>query len=157
MSAAMAFSESAAAEAGGKYYGKAVVNAGESFVYTSDDGWEDWKPTRDQVSQGSNGCEIDNFAIKAYVVPADGTGEKTSAIAVPDKTVTYNGKVVKSSKAAVAGSKGNVTYKYFNSNKEAIEASSVKNAGTYYVKAYLEAKDGYEAAESDYAKIVILC
>lgn len=54
-------------------YGKAVVNHGESYLYEQGV-WKDWADKRDteNFKHSANGCEVDNFSIKAYAVPWDG-------------------------------------------------------------------------------------
>ena len=48
-------------------YGKAVVNSGESYIY-EDGAWKDWadKHAEGNFQFDANGCDVDNFSIKAY-------------------------------------------------------------------------------------------
>lgn len=57
-----------------EFYGKAVVNKGESFVYDRG-AWRDWADIHqeDWFIKDVAGHEVDNFSIKAYAVPWDGT------------------------------------------------------------------------------------
>ncbi len=61
-------------------YGIAVVNPGESFLYSTASGWEDWS-VHIQNLQASGSLmrfySIDNFCIKAFSRPAD-AGQTTS-------------------------------------------------------------------------------
>lgn len=56
------------------YFCKAIVNPGESFVYTaSDDKWTDYAQIKKQLEQSEEGkyYTYDNFPIKAYAIPAN--------------------------------------------------------------------------------------
>lgn len=76
------------------FYSNAVVNDGESFVY-SDGKWQDWKYAKDAFTESKYGtgkdadayvdAQIDNFSVKAFVVPADGENNDTPST---DKKVT---------------------------------------------------------------------
>ena len=67
------------------------------------------------------------------------------------KAIAYPGKVTKS------GSSGKVTYAYYKDKActKSVSAASVKNAGTYYVKATLAADANHAKATSAAAKFVI--
>ena len=86
-------------------------------------------------------------------------GKAASAISIPAKTTTFNGKVVnyKASAATVKGSSGKITFKYYSDAKctKTVKASAVKNAGTYYVKATVAANANYQNATSKTAKLTI--
>lgn len=63
-----------AIRAGIKFYGKSVVNLGESFIYT-DGEWQDWSVVKDDFTRGeypddANDMEVDNFSVKVFLVSA---------------------------------------------------------------------------------------
>lgn len=82
-----------------------------------------------------------------------------SSIKLTGKSAVYTGKAVnfKTTDANVTGSTGKVTYKYYTDSacKQNISASKVKNAGTYYAKAFVEADQYCQSAESSPVKIKI--
>lgn len=81
-----------------------------------------------------------------------------SSISLTDQTPTYNGSSQVYSGAVVkSGSTGAVTYAYYSDDActKAVEASAVKNAGTYYVEATLAGDANHESATSAAAKFTI--
>ena len=118
---------------------------------------------------GKDPMEVEQ-KVSSYKVTVTGTGNFTSSVprsykinqaastvTLASKKVTYSAKAIVAAKASVKGSTGKVTYKYYSDAKctKAIKAASVKNAGTYYVKASVAADTNYKAATSEVAKIVI--
>lgn len=103
------------------------------------------------------GAEID---YKAGVVKEG----KPTSINLSNKTVTYNGKVVKPFTAKVTGSKGKVIYKYYKdqtcmtptTKKDGAfyDTGAPANAGTYYCLAIVSG-DGTYSAASKTVKLVI--
>ncbi len=83
--------------------------------------------------------------------------KQDSSVTLADKTVVYTGKAAAIDDAAVEGSTGAVTYTYYTDSActQEIDAAQVVNAGTYYVKAAVEADDNYNAAESNVAVLTI--
>lgn len=83
--------------------------------------------------------------------------KKKTTIRLKDKKVSYTGKKQSIGKAAVKGSSGKVTYRYYTDKacKKSIKAAKVKDAGTYYVKASVAADTNYKAAVSKVVKLVI--
>ncbi|MCI9470834.1 MAG: hypothetical protein HFH56_06420 [Lachnospiraceae bacterium] len=72
-----------------------------------------------------------------------------SSIALKEKTVTYDGRVVKIQAASVIGSSGQVTYQYYSDKACKKKLSGApKNAGVYYVKATVAADRDHQAATS---------
>ena len=90
VSVAMGLSQQKASAMGLKYYDTAVVNPGESFLYSESDGsWTDWSEYLPTIPySGADGqlhvlnddYPLDNFSIKVYAVPVE--PEKTSGLAV---------------------------------------------------------------------------
>ena len=80
-----------------------------------------------------------------------------SAITLKDKTATYSSKAIAIGKAAVKGSAGKVTYRYYADSKctKEVAASKVVNAKTYYVKATVAADTNHKGATSKAAKLVV--
>lgn len=63
-----------AIRAGIKFYGKSVVNPGESFIYT-DGRWQDWSDikydfTKEELPDDVDDMEVDNFSVKVFLVSA---------------------------------------------------------------------------------------
>ena len=85
--------------------------------------------------------------------------KESSSISIKSKSVTYNGKAVnyKASDATVKGSSGKVSFAYYTDDKctNQVQASNVKNAGTYYVKAIVAADQNYNEATSEVVKLTI--
>lgn len=57
-----------------KFYGKSVVNPGESFIYT-DGKWQDWSDikydfTKEELPDDVDDMEVDNFSVKVFLVSA---------------------------------------------------------------------------------------
>ena len=57
-----------------KFYGKSVVNPGESFIYT-DGRWQDWSDvkvdfTKEEFPDDVDDMEVDNFSVKVFLVSA---------------------------------------------------------------------------------------
>ena len=80
-----------------------------------------------------------------------------STVTLEDKTVTYNGESIAIDAAKTTGSNGKITYQYYTDEActKSVDATQVKNAGTYYVTASIAANVNYEAAKSKAAKLVI--
>ena len=78
--------------------------------------------------------------------------------AITDLTMegwTYNGTSLKNTPTANS-SFGEVYFKYFVKNSDVYtEISEVKNAGNYYVKAYVDGTANYDSAESDYLAFTV--
>ena len=58
-----------AIRAGIKFYGKSVVNPGESFIYT-DGRWQDWSDIKYELPDDVDDMEVDNFSVKVFLVSA---------------------------------------------------------------------------------------
>lgn len=81
-----------------------------------------------------------------------------SSISLAAQTKTFNRKAqAYSGKVTKSGSAGAVTYKYYSDKActKEVKAASVKNAGTYYVKATVAADANHETATSAAAKFTI--
>ena len=73
-SACRGISENFAKQRGSKNYTASVVNAGESFIYAKESEdkeaeWTDWKDSVEATEAAAPDFPVDNFSIKAYVVP----------------------------------------------------------------------------------------
>ena len=83
-----------------------------------------------------------------------------STISIDPKEVRFSGKAVNYQKkeAKMTGSSGEVTFVYYSDPEctKAINAEDVKKAGTYYVKAIVEADANYEGAVSEAVRLTIL-
>lgn len=98
------------------------------------------------------GAYTDSIDVGFTIRPA------ASTIRLAAQTRTYAGKALAyTGKVARTGSTGGLTYRYYADAKcaKAVAASSVKAAGTYYVKATVAAKGNYAAATSAPAKLTI--
>ncbi len=132
------------------------------------------KSARFQLPEGSDGTGFWTITIRAlgyanktfYVnltsdnifKPVNPQPDKQkTTITLANKTVTYNKKTAKIGKAIVKGSTGAVRYQYYKDSacKKTISASSVKNAGTYYVKATVEEDANHLGATSKVAKLIV--
>lgn len=71
-----------------KLYATAVVNKGESFLY-SDGKWQDWSDCITSLGEEAEKYPIDNFSIKAYADPVENSEEPV----VGATTLTYGGHV----------------------------------------------------------------
>ncbi|HAM15829.1 MAG TPA: hypothetical protein DCP91_08240 [Eggerthellaceae bacterium] len=134
-----------------KLYGEAVVNEGESFLYSNGQ-WVDWskhiaalpKSTEKFASvapfPGDTYIEqfpIDNFSIKLYAVPADQNPVDLSAAEVAVEAATYSGGAPVEPKVTVklggaelrAGSDYAVSY--VNNKKAGSAVAVVKGKGSY--------------------------
>lgn len=102
-----------------------------------------------------------DFAVKVTAEAADPNGEvvtkKASSVSLAPRTVPYTGKAVSIGAAKVTGSTGKVSYTYYldPACKNRIQPAEVKGAGVYYVKAFVEADAGWEAAVSSAVKLTI--
>lgn len=80
---------------GDSYYCKAIVNPGESFLYTSnDDTWTDWTVIKAQLESDSGDTRFftyDNFPIKAYAYPVSAQDISNANIIVEDESYVYDG------------------------------------------------------------------
>lgn len=101
--------------------------------------------------------EIAPVAGSNYTFDKDAAAAKTTFVIVKaGSTVTYNGSLdktydrdpVAATGATVTGSTGAVTYKYFSDAACTAEIAAPKDAGTYYVKAFVAADANCNAAES---------
>ena len=81
-----------------------------------------------------------------------------STVSLADQTLAYTGETrAYSGKVTKSGSGGRVTYAYYSDAActKSVTAANVKAAGTYYVRATLDADANYNAATSDAARLVI--
>lgn len=85
---------------------------------------------------------------KSQTEPEKATVKSNSKIKLKKKTAVYTGKNINIGKAKVEGSSGKVTYSYYKDSACKQKVKKHKNAGTYYVKAYVAADDKYQAAVS---------
>ncbi|MDO4941236.1 MAG: penicillin-binding Tp47 domain C-containing protein [Lachnospiraceae bacterium] len=143
----------------------ALVNEADALKaddYKADKNWSDFQTelqeTKDLLAKdiiySSEITEQTEHLTNAMNALVEKAGSKVTLKA---KTVTYTGKAVSIGEAAVTGSTGKVSYKYYSDSKckKAVSASKVKNAGTYYVKATVAADDNYKAATSSAVKLTI--
>ena len=84
-----------------------------------------------------------------------GHKKTASKITLKAKTATYTGKAISVEKAAVEGSAGKVTYKYYSDSKCTKEVTSHVNPGVYYVTATVAGDDSYTGATSEAVKLTI--
>ncbi|MBO7674347.1 MAG: BspA family leucine-rich repeat surface protein [Atopobiaceae bacterium] len=96
-----------------------------------------------------------------YEGTAQGTfaiAKAASSVSLAAQTKTYTGKALAyGGKVTRSGSAGAITYRYYSDAgcTKAVKASSVKGAGTYYVRATVAADANHKAATSAAAKLVV--
>lgn len=78
-----------------------------------------------------------------------------SRITLKDKTARYTGKNINIDAPKVEGSAGKVTCYYYSDPACTKKITRHKNAGTYYVKAYVAEDDKYKSAVSNTARLTI--
>ncbi|MDO5328937.1 MAG: lectin like domain-containing protein [Coriobacteriia bacterium] len=74
------------------YFCKAIVNPGESFVYTASDGkWTDFASLKSELEKTEKGkyYTYDNFPIKAYATPAAPSPDQTNKLAPTGDTLPF--------------------------------------------------------------------
>ena len=82
----------------------------------------------------------------------------TSSISIATQTKTYTGKrIAYSGKVSRSGSKGKVTYRYYNDKActKAVKPANIKTAKTYWVIATLAADTNHKSAKSKATKFVV--
>ena len=114
---------------------------------------------------GGNGTAYDAEKVgleRARVDKAGAPGYLTykgkSSVKLSDWGRAYTGKAVKyAGKVKTTGSKGKVTFRYYSDKRcsKRVKAVDVRNAGIYYVRAWLAADDENGAAVSNIAKLTV--
>ena len=134
--------------------------------HTYDSGTITTEPSADAPGVKTYICTVCGAAKTENIPRIVHADKSATTVSLTNKSVFYNGKVQKIGNAVVNGSTGRVTYIYYT-NKACTEKTSRKNsgsvgngsapryAGTYYVKANVEADDRYRAAVSAAAKFTI--
>lgn len=116
-----------------------------------------WQMGETSWSSGNRSAAVSaTYADDAFALTAVYTEREPSTISLEDQSTTYTGeKLAYTGTITKTGSTGKVTLFYYTDKDCTQPAQSVKNAGTYYVKATVAADSNYNEATSAAAKFTI--